>query len=51
MNRYKLIISVILVSVTLSGCGIKPSKLSPPENADRSEYPRTYPDLATDPNY
>lgn len=49
MRKYNLIIIAILASLTISGCGIKPSKLSPPEDAKKSEYPRTYPDIATDP--
>ncbi|MBU6475320.1 MAG: hypothetical protein KGQ70_05090 [Alphaproteobacteria bacterium] len=33
----------------LGGCGIKPSRLSPPPGAQKSDYPRVYPDPATDP--
>ncbi len=39
----------VLVSITLAGCGVKPSTLSPPPGAENETFPRTYPDPATDP--
>lgn len=46
----KKILSLLMVSfLFLSGCGIKPGELEPPANANKSEFPRTYPDPATDP--
>ena len=50
MNKYNLTIITVIV-IMLTGCGLKPSKLSPPEDAvSSSEYPRTYPNISTDPN-
>lgn len=37
-----------LMSMALTGCGVKPSTLSPPPGADERNFPRTYPDPATD---
>lgn len=46
----KKILSLLALNLLLlSGCGIKPGELSPPANAKKSEFPRTYPDPATDP--
>ena len=49
MNKYNIITTIILAFTLLTGCGIKPSKLSPPVDAEKSEYPRVYPDISTDP--
>lgn len=38
-----------LMSMTLTGCGVKPDRLSPPAGTEDSTFPRTYPDPATDP--
>jgi len=45
----KFIIFILLISL-ITGCGIKPSKLSPPEDSDKSEYPRVYPDISDEKN-
>ncbi len=34
---------------TLTGCGIKPSFVDPPQGEAQDNFPRTYPDTATDP--
>jgi|TARA_R110002124_G_scaffold43241_4_gene132738 predicted small lipoprotein YifL len=34
----------VVASLALSGCGIKPSKVLPPEDGKTVTYPRTYPD-------
>lgn len=48
MRHFKgfLIIGACLL---LGACGVKPGEVSPPEGAEGSAYPRTYPDLKTDP--
>ena len=42
-----LLLALALVSV--SGCGIKPGKVSPPPGVSKDTFPRTYPDPSTDP--
>ena len=37
-----------LMSMALTGCGVKPSSLSQPAGTENSGYPHTYPDPATD---
>lgn len=37
-----------LMSMTLAGCGVKPSTLSPPPGSAETNYPHTYPDTETD---
>jgi hypothetical protein len=39
----------ILLCLSLAGCGIKPGDVSPPKGAKATDFPRTYPDPATDP--
>ena len=43
------IVMVLCLSTLLCGCGIKPQNLSAPPGAEGQQYPRTYPDTATDP--
>lgn len=38
-----------ILSILLTGCGVKPGRLSPPAGSEESHFPRTYPDPATDP--
>lgn len=38
-----------LMSMGLTGCGVKPPRLSPPDGYEDSTFPNTYPDPATDP--
>jgi len=42
-------LTLALALLTVGGCGIKPSKLSPPPPATKDSFPQTYPDPATDP--
>ena len=52
MNNYKHYIYTIFLCVNilmLSACGVKPSHVDPPEGAEHSQFPRTYPDTSTDP--
>ncbi len=37
-----------MLSILLSGCGVKPARLSPP-SGEETQFPRTYPDPSTDP--
>lgn len=38
-----------MLSILLSGCGVKPARLSPPSGSEDTPFPRTYPDPSTDP--
>jgi len=42
-------IIILALSMPLAGCGIKPGRVAPPPGAEEIEFPRTYPDLRTDP--
>jgi hypothetical protein len=46
MNKFVLL-SLVLAS--LSGCGIKPGRVEPPEEVQSGEFPRQYPSTETDP--
>lgn len=37
-----------MLSILLTGCGVKPAHLSPPAGSP-DNFPRTYPDPSTDP--
>lgn len=39
-----------MLAFLMSGCGIKPDTLSPPADAEETTFPKTYPDLDTDPD-
>jgi hypothetical protein len=51
MRHFLLLSSfaLVLAATALAGCGIKPKELQPPKGAEDIDYPRTYPDPATDP--
>lgn len=38
-----------LALYALAACGIKPGYVDPPNGPDSSNFPRTYPDVSTDP--
>jgi hypothetical protein len=38
-----------LFCLGVAGCGVKPSEIEPPDEVKNKEFPRTYPDLNTDP--
>lgn len=41
---------IFAVCASIAGCGIRPSQLEMPDRAPgKAEYPRTYPNPATDP--
>lgn len=46
---FKIYFLLCMTTVALIGCGIKPKTLSPPEGSEKTEFPRQYPDPATDP--
>jgi len=49
MRRFSFKILLLLaILVSVSACGIKPSKLEAP-NGKASSYPKTYPNISTDP--
>ena len=35
--------------LAVCSCGVKPSHVDPPEGAEHSTFPQTYPDINTDP--
>jgi hypothetical protein len=37
------------ILLSLCACGVKPGDVDPPEEVKTGEFPRTYPDLSTDP--
>ena len=39
---------LILMSTTITACGIKPAKLDPPPGSEQEKFPRDYPDASTD---
>ena len=46
----RLTIFYILLSVfILGGCGIKPNTLNAPAGTAQDNFPKTYPDISTDP--
>lgn len=47
MNRQKILI--LGVCLLLGACGVKPGSVSAPENAENSQFPRTYPNTQHDP--
>lgn len=46
MKFYTLL---LLSAVLLGGCGVKPAVVDAPGDVEEDTFPRTYPDLATDP--
>jgi len=46
--KKKLAIAIVLVLIT-SACGIKPRELNAPADVEKDTFPRTYPDIETDP--
>jgi hypothetical protein len=40
-------LTILLLSLPLSGCGIRPSVVDPPPGAAKLTFPRAYPDPAT----
>lgn len=45
----KEVIVLVLFASLLGACGIKPDNVDPPEEVQSGEFPRTYPDVNTDP--
>ncbi len=35
--------ALLLATVLLAGCGIKPGHVEPPEGVDKTAFPKTYP--------
>lgn len=44
-------LALMLLSLlpALCACGIKPAYVEPPEGAEHTDFPSTYPDISTDP--
>lgn len=40
--------AIVVITLALSACGIKPDNLEPP-NSQENTYQQTYPDISTDP--
>jgi len=49
--KNKRMLALILLSLlpALCACGIKPAYVEPPEGAEHTDFPSTYPDISTDP--
>lgn len=47
--RAALGLALVVLSLTLAGCGKKPSQLDPPPDVTEDHFPLSYPDPATDP--
>lgn len=43
------LLTLFISLLILSGCGVKPKHVDPPEGAEHSPFPRVYPALETDP--
>jgi hypothetical protein len=39
----------VMMGLLVAGCGVKPDDIEPPDEVKNKEFPRTYPDLNTDP--
>jgi hypothetical protein len=48
-DRSFCLVLALALAAAVGGCGIKPSKLSPPPGVQKDSFPKTYPDPATDP--
>lgn len=48
LNNYKRndmrLIVLLLLALTVAGCGIKPGRVDPPAGIEKDSFPRTYPD-------
>jgi hypothetical protein len=49
MLRFKsgFFLAILLLSLPVSGCGIRPGEVDPPPGVDKKAFPRTYPDQST----
>jgi hypothetical protein len=50
MSRFTAFLAILLIAATLSACGKKPEVMEAPVGADPLAYPRSYPDVRTDPD-
>ncbi|NDE90681.1 MAG: hypothetical protein EB059_06035 [Alphaproteobacteria bacterium] len=41
---------ILAIFLSLTGCGKRPDIVDPPDGADPKAYPRSYPDISTDPS-
>lgn len=41
-------LALLVATLTLSGCGIKPKELSPPTEQGENPFPSTYPSASTE---
>lgn len=48
-GRIAFILFLVIAGLGLTGCGKKPSHIDPPLGTEEDTFPRTYPDLKTDP--
>lgn len=50
VNSNTIVSFIVLVfSLALISCGAKPKDMEPGDNYDPQKFPRTYPDIKTDP--
>jgi len=45
--KFPLLPAILMLSLALCACGIRPSQIDPPPGAEKLKYPRTYPDSDT----
>lgn len=48
-RKLMLAICIATTLVITTSCGIKPENVDPPPEAENKVFPRTYPDITTDP--
>jgi predicted small lipoprotein YifL len=50
ISTFLFMTALATLSLHLTGCGVKPGSVEPPSGAEEDgTFPRTYPDLGTDP--
>ncbi|MCB9988944.1 MAG: hypothetical protein H6868_06370 [Rhodospirillales bacterium] len=50
LSFYYILAGLFLSTMLLGACGIKPNSLDAPPGVENDTYPRTYPDVSTDPS-
>lgn len=50
MRKAILFATMFLLVMNAVACGIKPSEVAAPAEVEQDNFPKTYPDIETDPN-
>ncbi len=48
-KRYFIYILICVNTIILGACGVKPPYVDPPQGIKHDTFPKTYPDINTDP--